>query len=299
MYTLEEGYKNGKSLTTMSKDLGIDRHVIARKLQESGCRPIPQKGFEQSTLQNPTIFDVIDTYEKAYWLGFILADGSLSKHNSLKIGLAEKDKDHIVKLQKFLPSKCRIGYNAKTKSYSYSVINKHLSQTLQSYGIIPNKSSLPMHKLPQLGIYNRSFLCGYLDGDGSVGINPATSKNGWKYPKFCINALGQKIVCDAMYSEFGIGGVFNHYTTLSGIPLYIWQTATTDYAFIENIYPKELESIALPRKYNLTICFRPLREKFRRCTGELTENAKSIINEIRQANSVQKALTKLNAMCNE
>ena len=45
---------------------------------------------------NRHIFDNIDNEEKAYWLGFIVADGylNLDKH-MLRIKLGNKDKQHL------------------------------------------------------------------------------------------------------------------------------------------------------------------------------------------------------------
>jgi hypothetical protein len=52
---------------------------------------------------NRHIFDVIDTPEKAYWLGFIIADGYLNDNkNMLRIKLGNKDKCHLEKFIKFL-----------------------------------------------------------------------------------------------------------------------------------------------------------------------------------------------------
>ena len=52
---------------------------------------------------NRHIFDTIDTKEKAYWLGFIVADGYLndSKH-MLRIKLGDIDKKHLEKFIIFL-----------------------------------------------------------------------------------------------------------------------------------------------------------------------------------------------------
>ena len=52
---------------------------------------------------NRHIFDNIDNEEKAYWLGFIVADGylNLDKH-MLRIKLGHKDKQHLIKFINFI-----------------------------------------------------------------------------------------------------------------------------------------------------------------------------------------------------
>ena len=52
---------------------------------------------------NRHIFENIDTEEKAYWLGFILADGYLNtdKH-MVRIKLGDVDKKHIEKFIAFI-----------------------------------------------------------------------------------------------------------------------------------------------------------------------------------------------------
>ena len=48
-------------------------------------------------------FEKIDTEEKAYWLGFLYADGSVgSKDDRIELGLAEKDFHHIEKFRDFI-----------------------------------------------------------------------------------------------------------------------------------------------------------------------------------------------------
>jgi len=50
------------------------------------------------TEYNRHIFDEINTSDKAYWLGFIIADGYLNDNkNMLRIKLGDKDKHHLEK----------------------------------------------------------------------------------------------------------------------------------------------------------------------------------------------------------
>lgn len=56
---------------------------------------------------NEHIFDNIDTEEKAYWLGFIFADGYISSLNAkyknvFELSLSIKDLNHIKKFNSFM-----------------------------------------------------------------------------------------------------------------------------------------------------------------------------------------------------
>ena len=56
------------------------------------------------------------------------------------------------------------------KEYIWSIVNKHLKQTLIDLGCIPNKSLL-LKNFPQIDpIYNKDFIRGYFDGDGCISI---------------------------------------------------------------------------------------------------------------------------------
>jgi len=54
------------------------------------------------TIHNPNIFTVINSEEKAYWLGFLCADGHLNKYNSIRFELSEKDQERVFNFAKFV-----------------------------------------------------------------------------------------------------------------------------------------------------------------------------------------------------
>lgn len=120
---------------------------------------------------NERFFKTINTEEKAYWLGFIMADGCVyqkGRRNALHIQLCKKDKKHLQKFLNCLKSKrpvfefrsvCSIGINSKK-----------LIADLSQYGIVPRKA----HKTyfpNQISEYlKQHFIRGIFDGDGSISF---------------------------------------------------------------------------------------------------------------------------------
>lgn len=130
---------------------------------------------------NETYFESIDSHEKAYWLGFIYADGNLRRtSSSVIINLALKDKEHLNKFRVAVGSDAPIkDYYVKLKGKKYPAVtlritNKHFRKTLEKLGLTPNKSkTLQFPDKLGLGEFMSSFMLGYFDGDGSI-----RNKNG-------------------------------------------------------------------------------------------------------------------------
>lgn len=162
-----------RSLTQLHKKYGVKRQTIAKYLK--------QKGFEIVNYQNRLrcdehIFDVIDTEEKAYWLGFIFADGNISSNgHRLEIALSIKDLEHLKKFKNFLnlETKIRIGQNYGKGGFvcRLSVRNKNIWMQLNNKGCIPKKSLIlqfPNEKIFANKTLIYDFIRGYCDGDGCL-----------------------------------------------------------------------------------------------------------------------------------
>lgn len=129
-------------------------------------------------------FKKIDNQEKAYWLGFLYADGSVNtfyddgklRSMTLEIGLSIKDEEHLVKFKESLNSDIPIfNKTNKLKGKEYSSVRIQLNNTeicndLCNLGCVPRKTyilRLPNeHIVPK--IYMRDFLRGFFDGDGCI-----------------------------------------------------------------------------------------------------------------------------------
>jgi hypothetical protein len=132
------------------------------------------------TKVNDKYFEEIDTEHKAYWLGFLYADGYVRiKHNGgqLKLKLSIKDRCHIEAFKNDIKSEHRIEdsiefFKKNDKKYAshYSVINIYNTKIINDLiklGCVQNKTQ--KIRLPNLnnGFINH-FIRGYFDGDGCI-----------------------------------------------------------------------------------------------------------------------------------
>lgn len=126
---------------------------------------------------NDDYFEVIDSEEKAYFLGLLFADGNVyTARNRVQITLANED---AYILQKF--ADC-IGYTGKLyidrEKYSKLILpSKKMCADLTNLGCTPNKSltlKFPTNLSDEL---LHHFIRGYFDGDGHISrdkklVNP-------------------------------------------------------------------------------------------------------------------------------
>lgn len=159
---------------------------------------------------NENYFDIIDTEEKAYFLGFLYADGNhFTKRNRITIGLQEKDKHILENFNKlinsnrplFLRDKEIINKSSRFKNcqnqYYLIINNKHMSQSLLKLGLFNNKTFiLEFPTKEQVPEYLQNhFIRGYFDGDGCVEKQGASFIGTFN---FC------KSICDLVKNKFNI-----------------------------------------------------------------------------------------------
>ena len=88
-------------------------------------------------------FEIIDTEEKAYWLGFIAADGNIREDlHKMRIELNIRDKKHLEKFRSAIHGNMPIKEWIRHKNHScYIEVNSvKLCKDLLQYGVTPNKS---------------------------------------------------------------------------------------------------------------------------------------------------------------
>lgn len=188
---------------SVAKKFNVVGETLMRNLRQLGYSPITQRDPKF----NEHIFDSIDTEEKAYWLGFIYADGYISNSPisndsdyiayNFELGLSEKDYDHLVKFKNFLNCSKDIYTDSTIKSLNGNeqkeykrcrlcLTNQHFWNTLNKLGCTPNKTKKCL--FPQRSIFTKEkfiydFIRGFIDGDGTLSYGNNGSK---KIPQLSI-----------------------------------------------------------------------------------------------------------------
>ena len=169
----------------LAKEYPISLTAINGLLRRNGYKAKSQSELQRKYDIDETFFDVIDTEEKAYFLGFLYADGcNATNRNAVILSLKEDDKEILEILNNLLQSNKPLQYvefKATNSSNQYRLViaNKHISQKLVELGcgkakthnlIFPTEEQVPSHLIGH-------FVRGYFDGDGSV--------SGDKQKQFC------------------------------------------------------------------------------------------------------------------
>lgn len=191
----------GKTVREMTAILEVSKSAIHRRCKKLNIS-IPN--YHNALKFNNTVFDCINTEEKAYWLGFLYADGNVhTTSNIVSLSLKKTDREHLVKFKTFLEAQTNIKDSSimvNNKQYEISkisVCNKHFKETLINLGCVPKKSLILT--FPNLSIFENKelvydFIRGYVDGDGCLTF----SKNG----RLNLNILGTKEFLEGICQMF-------------------------------------------------------------------------------------------------
>jgi TusA-related sulfurtransferase/intein-encoded DNA endonuclease-like protein len=189
-----ELYNSGKCAETIRKKYCVRNTTITDILKNNDIKI--KKTYEYYTSKematqrkyyfDEDIFENIDTHDKAYWLGFLFADGNVyvpkgkeggSKGIRIEITLKEEDYYHLQNFSQFLHS----NYPVKQKIvklngkeilvYRIAVNSVKMGNDLIKHGCVPNKSLILEYPNNLDEKYFGSFLCGYFDGDGCLSFS--------------------------------------------------------------------------------------------------------------------------------
>lgn len=177
MYTKEfkekilEEYETGSfSSQELSKKYNVNKTSITNwyKQKHKIKNMNPDKG-------NVNYFSTIDSNLKAYFLGFIAADGCITNKNNLSINIVEDDSIILEKLKEEIGCQSHLYKTPKKigkNQVTFSMSDTTLTNSIRKYGISERKSLTMKNIIPNIPKeYRNSFILGYFDGDGFSSIS--------------------------------------------------------------------------------------------------------------------------------
>lgn len=173
----------GNTVTNIAKMLGRNVSSVSSVVKRFNLNPV--KAFKNTVDNN--FFDKIDSEQKAYLLGFFIADGCINKDTPrskgrFSISQSEDDKEVVEAFKKYLnvPTEisivnCQIGAKFRKPQLRLRWTSPHMKDSLKTlYGITSNKTSDSNFEFPINTIPNdliNHFVRGFIDGDGYMGNN--------------------------------------------------------------------------------------------------------------------------------
>ena len=160
-YVIKE-YKKGKSSSEISKMFGVTAHTITNILEKHN---IKRNNIYHNLDLVEDYWTVIDSYDKAYFLGFLITDGNVIG-NAVRLSIKSNDVEILETFSKYTKNSNKICFDKRGCS-TFSVKRKKWVSDLSQYGMMPNKT----HKtyLPKLDEeYMPHLIRGMIDGDGWI-----------------------------------------------------------------------------------------------------------------------------------
>lgn len=184
-------YIAGESSPTIAKTFNVAPQTIRRMLER--CKIARRDAHKSHTLKQCDFrfFQNIDSEVKAYWLGFLSADGYIhSPSYAVRLTIASRDKDHLVRFKTSLNSNHTINEYSNTsrnkdgthtsdgrlKMVRVTVVSKEMTQDLSRWmSSFTKYNRLQIPDLePKLMPH---FIRGYSDGDGGFSFSTKRPTN--------------------------------------------------------------------------------------------------------------------------
>lgn len=203
-------YSHGYSVQQLSDEYNISTDNLNNRIANNKWTKTKRKTHYYC---DETYFDTIDTEHKAYWLGFLFADGYITskkykeKHGEesqcVGFSISTKDIEMFVKFRTdlktnypvhFYSHKINQSFNSSTKMARILITSQHMVDSLKKLGMVENKTLVSQFpKMPNNLIPH--FIRGYSDGDGSIAkyiTKNNENKCSWKITstkEMCLSIL--------------------------------------------------------------------------------------------------------------
>lgn len=170
-------YQSGESSVDIASDYNVSAVTIRNRLEKWGVErrsrsDLQSLGQLRENDVDDSYFSNIDGGAKAYWLGFINADGCVTTQNRLTVEISQRDQSHLEKLRQALSAEHSI--YERGELCRLVITSKKLSDSLKSLGVEPRKSKTSGKSVKVPDGLESHFWRGVVDGDGHYSKSQRT-----------------------------------------------------------------------------------------------------------------------------
>ena len=238
-------YELGETSIEIAADYNLCDNSIRKVLREQGI--IIRKAKRRSIVNRHDFFKEIDSVEKAYFLGWMISDGSIVQQRGGREDVIslEIHRDDMYILELFADSiECAHGSIGTFEKRNHSHLrfaSREMSEDLSKYGVVPRKTRITY--LPRVSDDLMPHLIrGIFDGDGTITID--------KYGVAHIAFYGSERLCNdiSSYLHDTIGVNMNKVS--KSTCYHVWWGGKTPVKAIGNYLYKDCGKYYLPRKFD-------------------------------------------------
>lgn len=163
-------------MKNVGKRYGLSENGIAYYFKKYGLKSKDASIAHRKYVLNQSYFETIDSEEKAYWLGFLYADGNVyvnkeQKQNVVTLSLKNTDKEHVNKFRSAIQSDAIIR-DCDHGMVTLKITSEKMTSDLIRIGCVPNKTfkvTFPSEEVIPKHL-QRHFIRGIFDGDGCISL---------------------------------------------------------------------------------------------------------------------------------
>lgn len=210
-----QDYQNNVSLRCLSKKYHYNRLEISKWLEDIGVKSTKGNHYRKY-FHDIDFFEKIDTEEKAYWLGFMFADGFIMDNSNrygedhFGLSVAADSADVIEKFKSSLQATNPITYDHGGNRYGKQTLHRLILTSQKTVDDLINKGCVkkktlilePPKFVPDELLHH--FLRGFFDGDGSL-IRAAKKKS--TYVGFEVDFTTTKAMAEWIQNILGYGSI--------------------------------------------------------------------------------------------
>jgi hypothetical protein len=234
--------KNAKQI---AKIINANYDQVKRAIVRLNLKPVSISEIKRTYSTDEHWMDIIDSPEKAIFLGLFFADGcNQSMNNSCDISLHKKDLNYLKRFSELITNK---PLSVVKNQIVLKICSRHFSKTLNNYGATPRKSLIlqwPKDLDPQ---YWRFFIKGFFEGDGGFSI--LHQKKDYYRASFTSTLPFLEKLNSVIFNELGILGKIYKITQNGTFSLHFARQKEIK-ILVEWVY-QDYEHLAMERKLEI------------------------------------------------